>query len=77
MDIEVEEMEAKWQSRLMLIAGILFLIAAATHPFVDSWHNPDTARYGVALWVFLGGMNICVSQKIKYEALMKADKKGE
>ena len=44
MDIEVEEMEAKWQ-------------------------------YGVALWVFLGGMNICVSQKIKYEALMKT--KGE
>ena len=59
----------------MLIAGICFLMTAATYPFVDSWYEPENAKYGVSLWVFLGGMNIYVSQKVKYDALMKT--KGE
>ena len=46
---------------------------AATSPFVDSWYDPERAKYGVALWAFLGGANIYYSQKLKYEALMKTN----
>jgi hypothetical protein len=73
----VEDMNKILYSRIQLILGILGLLIAAMYPFIDSWNNPDLARFNVLLWASLGGMFIYSSQKIKYEGIIEASKKPD
>ena len=70
---KVEYMDRKFQSQVQLIAGILGIIVASLYPFIDSWRNPELAKFNVLIWTVFSGMMIYSSQKLKYESLMGVD----